>query len=168
LALKIRTFGDPVLREKSHRIEKIDSDVKELIREMSETLEESPGRIGLAAPQVGILKRLFIYDLGYGLRCLINPDIVCGEGEELSEEGCLSFPGVYVAVPRFEKVRIRCLTQRGQDIVIEAEGFGARILQHEYDHLEGILIVDRCDSEEKKRALKEYQELDIQRTFECG
>jgi peptide deformylase len=165
LALKIRKLGDPVLREKSHELSEFDADSRELITEMSDTLAAETGRVGLAAAQVGVLKRLFIYDLGHGSRCLVNPEIVSGAGEEAHDEGCLSIPGVYVAVPRYQQVRVKCLLPSGHAIQIEAEGFPARVLQHECDHLDGVLIIDRCDSEERKRALEEFQELEIRRAM---
>jgi peptide deformylase len=165
LALKIRKLGDPVLREKSRELSEIDADARELIRDMSEALTAEPGRAGLAAPQVGILKRLFVYDLGYGPRCLVNPEIVSGEGEEAHDEGCLSIPGIYVSVPRYREVSMRCVLPSGHTVQIEAEGFPGRVLQHECDHLDGVLIIDRCDDEDRKRALEEFQELEIRRAM---
>jgi peptide deformylase len=154
--MRIRVYGEPVLREKSSDVDKVDGELRDLIREMSDTLCDEPGRVGLAAPQVGVSRRLFVYDFGYGPRCVINPEIVEGVGEQLSEEGCLSFPGIYVTVPRYQRVRARCFTPSGHDIEIEAEDFPARVLQHECDHLDGVLIIDRCDSEERTRALEEF------------
>jgi peptide deformylase len=143
--MEIRIIGDPALRE------------------MSGTLAASPGRVGLAAPQVGVLKRIFIYDLGHGPHCMINPELVETEDEAICQEGCLSIPGIYVSVPRFQRVKVKCTTLSGHKIVLEAEGFTAQVMQHECDHLEGVLILDRCDPEEKKRALAEFQQLQIQR-----
>ncbi|MHB8896951.1 MAG: peptide deformylase [Candidatus Geothermincolia bacterium] len=165
MALKIRTFGDPVLREESKDLERIDPEVRQLMDEMADTLSASPGRVGLAAPQVGILKRLFVYDFGYGPRCLINPRVIAGEGEQTGDEGCLSFPGIYVSIPRFERIKTSCVTPSGHRIVIEAEDFPARVLQHECDHLDGVLIIDRCDSEERKRVLEELQENELRKTI---
>jgi len=163
MILEIRTLGDPVLRENCRDVDSLDNEVKSLIQDMGETLSSSPGRIGLAASQVGVLKRLFVYDLGYGTRCLINPEIIESEGEDLCEEGCLSVPGIYVEVPRFERVKVRCTLPSGHRIILENEGLPARVVQHECDHLDGVLIVDRCDPEERRRALEEYQELSLQR-----
>ena len=165
LALKIRTLGDPVLRERSRELSEIDSDARSLINEMSDTLASEPGRVGLAAPQVGVLKRLFVYDFGCGPRCMVNPEIVEAEGEEQNDEGCLSLPGIYVNVERHSRVVTKCVTPSGHNVLIEAEGFPARVMQHECDHLDGVLILDRCDSEERKRALEEYQELEIRRAM---
>lgn len=168
MALKIRILGDPVLRERSHHVEELDAEARGIIDEMADTLAAEPGRAGLAASQVGILKRLFVYDLGAGPRCAINPEIVAGTGEEALEEGCLSLPGVSVEVSRFTNVMVSCRTGTGMKIIIEAEDFPARLMQHECDHLDGVLIVDRCDSEERKRALDEYQELAIRRAMPEG
>jgi len=164
VALRIRTFGDPVLKEESRELETIDAEVRALVKDMSGTLSESTGRVGLAAPQVGVLKRLFVYDLGHGPRCLINPVILEGEGEDTCEEGCLSFPGIYVTIPRYRKVRASCLTPSGHRVLIEADGFPARVFQHECDHLDGVLIIDRCDIEERKRALDEYRDIELRKT----
>ncbi|HEY5527108.1 MAG TPA: peptide deformylase [Candidatus Anoxymicrobiaceae bacterium] len=160
MALRIRIFGDPVLREKCEPLDKIDPEVRELMAQMADTLGASSGRVGLAAPQVGVTKRLFVYDLGRGPRCLINPEVIAGEGELPNEEGCLSFPGVYVTVPRYERVRTRCVTPSGHNIVIEAQDFAARLMQHECDHLDGVLIIDRCDAEERERALAEFRDME--------
>lgn len=165
MALRIRTLGDPVLRERSRELTEIDAEARELVKEMADTLAAEPGRVGLAATQVGVLKRLFVYDFGYGPRCLINPEIVDVEGVEPHDEGCLSLPGIYVKVPRNTRVAARCVTPSGHRVIIEAEGFPARVMQHECDHLDGVLIIDRCDSEERKRALEEYQELEIRRAM---
>jgi peptide deformylase len=161
--MEIKTLGDPVLREKCRQVEAVDDEVADLIEKMSETLRASPGRVGLAASQVGVLKKLFVYDLGFGNRCLINPEIIEIENETFCEEGCLSIPGIYISVKRYERVKVKCKTLSGHNIVIEAEGFLAQVLQHECDHLEGVLIIDRCDPAERKRAMEEYQELSIRR-----
>lgn len=163
MSLEIRKLGDPVLREKCRDIEIVDSEVTGLIKDMEETLHLSPGRAGLAACQVGILKKLFIYDIGYGVRCIVNPDIIDKDEEVLKEEGCLSLPGVSVKVPRYERVKMRYATPSGHKLIIEAYGFLAQVFQHECDHLDGILIIDRCDKEERRAALAEYQELELKR-----
>lgn len=143
-------------------MEAVDASVRRLIGEMAETLELSAGH-GLAASQVGSVKRLFIYDTGHGPRCVVNPEILEAEGVSAHEEGCLSLPGVYVSVNRPERIRVRCSTPSGHNIVIEPGGFLSRVFQHETDHLDGVLIIDRCSEEERKRALAEYQELQLER-----
>ena len=106
---------------------------------------------------------MFVYDVGHGARCILNPEIV-EESEEVEvEEGCLSIPGVYVRIPRYRNVRIRCETPSGHKIELEASDFLSEVIQHECDHLEGVLIIDRCDREEKHRALDEYQQLELAR-----
>jgi len=159
LELEIRTIGDPVLREKCREVDQVDSEVSNLIDDMMETLGSAPGRAGLAASQVGVLKRLFVYDIGYGPRCLINPEMIETDNEITCEEGCLSIPGVSISIPRFERIKVRCQTPSGHNIVVESRGFTAQVMQHECDHLEGVMIIDRCDPEDKKKALEEYQEL---------
>ncbi len=163
MELEIRTMGDPVLREKCREVNQVDSEVSNLIDDMIETLGSAPGRAGLAASQVGVLKRLFVYDIGYGPRCLINPEMIETDNETTCEEGCLSIPGVSVSLPRFERIKVRCQTPSGHNIVVESRGFTAQVMQHECDHLEGVMIIDRCDPEDKKRALEEYQELATKR-----
>jgi len=162
LALEIRTLGDPVLRERCREVREIDGEVKSLIEHMEETLGLAAG-YGLAASQVGSVKRLFVYNAGHGPRCLLNPEIVSSEGTGTLEEGCLSVPGVYVEVSRPGSVRMRCTTSSGHRITIEPGGFLARVFQHEIDHLDGVLIVDRCGDDERKRALAEYSELQMER-----
>lgn len=163
MTLEIRKLGDPVLREKCREVETVDPEVRELVRMMGETVNLDETRVGLAASQAGVLKRLCVYDIGHGVRCLINPEIIEAEGETVHQEGCLSLPGISVAVPRHDGVKVRFTTLSGYGIVLEAQGFLARVLQHECDHLDGILIIDRCDEEERRRALAEYQELELER-----
>lgn len=163
MALEIRTLGDPLLREKCREIDGIDPEIKALLAAMEETLHATPGRAGLAAPQVGVLKRFFIFDMGFGTRAIINPEIIERGESAQCEEGCLSIPGISVNLPRCENVRMRCVTPSGKRITIEAHGFLSQVFQHECDHLDGVLIIDRCDEEERRRALAEYQELELTR-----
>ena len=163
MTFEIRKLGDLLLRERSREVEEIDAEIKGLIDAMGETLYSSPGRVGLAAAQVGVLKRLFVYDVGHGVRGVVNPSIIDSEGEKECEEGCLSVPGVFVSLPRYERIKMRCETPSGHNIVIEAQGFLAQVFQHECDHLDGLLIIDRCNEEERRRALEEYQVLELQR-----
>lgn len=163
MALEIRKLGDPVLREKCRDVEAVGSEVSKLMDAMGETLAGEPGRVGLAASQLGVLKRLFVYDVGYGTRCLINPRIIEADSERMVEEGCLSVPGIYVPVPRFDRVRLFCTTLSGHRIIIEACGFMAQVFQHECDHLDGVLIIDRCSDDDRRQALQAYQEMELQR-----
>jgi peptide deformylase len=140
---KIVEVGDPVLRQKSRPVAVINKKIKKLLDEMSETMYQAKG-VGLAAPQVGISKRIIVVDIGKGLWELINPEIVFREGEEVDIEGCLSIPGVSGEVMRASRVRVKGLNRAGQQQVITAQGFGARALQHEIDHLNGILFIDKA------------------------
>ncbi len=158
--MEIRRVGDPVLREKCIDVEEIDAGIKRLVKEMEETMFASGGR-GLAASQVGVMKRLFIYDGGHGVRCIINPEIIETEGEEEGEEGCLSIPGVVVKVNRAKKIKVRCKTLSGYTILIEPGGFLSRVFQHECDHLDGILIIDRCSVEERRRAFNLLEKMEM-------
>ncbi len=138
----IRKDEDPILRKKAKKVEKIDDRVKTLLEDMKETMYDVDG-VGLAAPQVGVLKRIILVDVGEGLLEMINPEIVDICGEEIDEEGCLSLPGVNGEVPRPEAVTVKGLNPQGQEIVIEAKNLFARALCHEIDHLNGVLFTDR-------------------------
>jgi peptide deformylase len=156
--LPVRRFGDPVLREKSHEVEKINEGMKELIKTMEETMHEASG-VGLAATQIGILKKVFIYDVGEGTKVIINPQTVSQEGEIEEEEGCISVPGVRVKVRRAEKIKIKGQDLEGNPVELEAEGLLARVFQHEIDHLDGKIILDRCSREERRKALQQIEEM---------
>ena len=118
---------------------------------------EAPG-VGLAANQIGVLARMCLVDIGEGLQVLINPRMVHAEGEETEEEGCLSLPTITVPVKRFERVVVEALNEKGEPLTIEAEGLLARVLQHEIDHLEGNLLLDRIDREERRRIMHDLNE----------
>ncbi|MEW5705197.1 MAG: peptide deformylase [Actinomycetota bacterium] len=154
--LTIRRFPDPVLKEKVLPVEKIDGEILELIKNMADTMYAAPG-IGLAANQVGILKRVIVVDVDDKLMAFINPEIVWYSDEvEEGEEGCLSVdPDIHVMVPRSTKIKLRAKNEKGEDIELEAEGLLARALQHEVDHINGIIILDRTSPEERKKALRE-------------
>ncbi|HCX90847.1 MAG: peptide deformylase [Deltaproteobacteria bacterium CG12_big_fil_rev_8_21_14_0_65_43_10] len=143
--LKILTYPDPVLKEKSKSVEFIDEKIKKLAEDMIETMYAAPG-IGLAAPQVGESLRVITVDVtrkGEDLIVLINPEIISGEGECAEEEGCLSVPDLKEIVQRKEKVLVKGLDIQGRKIQIPAKGLLAIAFQHEIDHLDGILIIDR-------------------------
>ncbi|MBS4032150.1 MAG: peptide deformylase [Clostridiales bacterium] len=151
----IRKTKDPVLRQVSREVKEISPPLIALMEDMVETMYAAEG-VGLAAPQVGINKRIIVIDVQdeNGLLKLINPEIVSGEGKECSVEGCLSFPGIAGEVERDESVTVRALTPEGKTVEICASGLLARALQHEIDHLDGILFVDRVirfiESDEKE------------------
>ena len=140
----IRKIGDAVLREQCRKVEKIDNRLLTLIADMIETMYEADG-VGLAAPQVGVLKRLFVIDVGDGPLVFINPEILETNGTQVGEEGCLSVPGVYEEVSRANYVKARAMNEKGQEFEIEGEELLARAILHEYDHLNGTLFVDRLE-----------------------
>ncbi|MBI6875059.1 peptide deformylase [Clostridium aciditolerans] len=143
----IRKYGDEILRKKSRKVEVINDRILTLIKDMEETMYEAQG-VGLAAPQVGILKRIIVVDVGEGIIKLINPEIISREGSQLDVEGCLSVPGEQGEVERPNRVTVKALNEKGQEITVEGEGLLARALCHEIDHLDGILFVDKTiDSE---------------------
>ncbi len=139
---EIITYPAPVLRKKSEPVEEIDEEIKKLIEDMTETMYASRG-IGLAAIQTGILKCVIVVNVGEGLVELINPEMLEDEGETQMEEGCLCLPGVMVEIRRSENIKVKGLNRKGEEIVINAEGLLARALQHEIDHLKGVLIIDK-------------------------
>lgn len=144
----IRTIGDDILRKKCRTVDEINDRILTLIKDMQETMYAADG-VGLAAPQVGILKRIAVVDIGEGPVNLINPEIIETEGEYLDEEGCLSIPGEQGAVLRPEKIKVKALNEKGEEILLEAEGLFARAICHEVDHLDGVLFVDKViESEE--------------------
>jgi len=145
----IRINGDDILRKKSKVVDEINQRVLLLIKDMIETMYNSKG-IGLAAPQVGILKRIIVIDIGEGPIALINPEIVEMQGSQIESEGCLSIPGIQKNVERPEKVKVKALRETGEEIVIDGEGLLARALCHEIDHLDGILFIDIAIEGEEK------------------
>jgi peptide deformylase len=157
---EIRIYGDPGLRKKAYPVKEVNSQTKRLIKDMVETMHENRG-VGLAANQIGVDKQVMIVDAGEGLLALINPRVVDSSGEESDEEGCLSLPDIRVGVRRAKKIGIRGLNEEGEEIDIETEGFLSRAIQHEMDHLNGILIIDRISLARRqliKSQLKRLQE----------
>lgn len=140
----IRLDGDPVLREVAKPVPEITKNIIKLLDDMADTMYDAPG-VGLAAPQIGILKRVIVFDCGDGLVEMINPEVLSAEGEQVGEEGCLSIPGAVYEVARAEKVIARGLDRHGNEIIVEGEGLKARCILHEIDHLNGILFTDYVD-----------------------
>jgi peptide deformylase len=140
---EIRTFDDPVLRKKCRKVETADDHVRQILSDMVDTMYQTPNGGGLAANQVGILKRLVVMDMGSGLYQLINPEIIDQSGEQLVTEGCLSFPGVWGELKRPQKVVVRAQNEKGEEITFEAEDALAKCVCHELDHLEGIVFTDK-------------------------
>jgi peptide deformylase len=156
--LKIRTFGDPVLREPAKEVEKISDAHRGLIRDMFETMREAPG-VGLAAPQVGVMDRIFVYEVEDDSGTLINPVLVEGSSEEKEEEeACLSLPGLSYPVRRHARVTVAGLDEAGEPVSLHGSGLLARVFQHEMDHLDGVLFIDRLPEALKKEALAQLRE----------
>ena len=149
--LEIRTYGDPVLREVTREVEEIDAKVVALAETMLATMRAAPG-VGLAANQVGVSRRMFVYDAGDGPRTVINPRIVETDGEFTYLEGCLSVPGHAWEITRANRVHLVGLDLDGNALSLEAEEFEGRIFQHEVDHLDGVLLVERLDPDQRKEA----------------
>jgi peptide deformylase len=139
----IRKKMDPVLRKKAAPVSRFTPQLLELLDDMIETMFDAEG-IGLAAPQVGISKSIIVVRNEDKVLELINPEIIDGEGEELDIEGCLSFPGVYAEVPRFNRLGVKGMNRAGKSITITARGLMSRVLQHEIDHLNGIVLIDKA------------------------
>lgn len=140
---EIRQFDDEFLRKKSRYVEHVDDRIREILEDMAETMYNTENGGGLAACQVGILRRLIVADMGEGLLKLVNPQIIESEGEQLVIEGCLSYPGIWGKILRPEKVVVEALNEKGEPIKIHASGDLAKCLCHEIDHLEGILFKDK-------------------------
>ncbi len=157
--LKIRTYGDPCLRKKSQAVKKIGPAERILIDVMLNTILDKETDIGLAAPQVGINKKIFVVDLPEFPRVFVDPKIVEAEGEEETEEGCLSFPGASFKVKRARRVVVDYLNENNKKRRIECEDFLARVILHETDHLNGVLIVDHASEAEKKQKKKILDDL---------
>lgn len=146
--LPIRTLPDPVLQQKAKRVSIIDGSLNKLIRNMVETLHSEPGRVGLAAPQIGVSLRVIVIDLPdeEGDMVLVNPSIVKRRGERLINEGCLSIPGYFGQIKRAESVTVKGRDQGGKEIRIKADGLLAQALEHEIDHLNGVLYINHLES----------------------
>ena len=140
---EIRTFDDPVLRRKCRPVEEIDDRIRILLDDMAETMYHEPNGGGLAACQIGILKRAVVIDVGTGLLKLINPEIVRAKGMQIGSEGCLSFPGVWGKVKRPSQVVVRAFDETGKEREIRGTGLLAKCLCHEIDHLDGIVFTDK-------------------------
>jgi peptide deformylase len=156
----VRMFGDPVLRKVAEDITNIDGKLVKLADEMLETMYAEPG-LGLAAPQVGVQRRLFVYDIGDGPRALVNPVIAESRGEWTFEEGCLSVPGLWWDIVRPKEIHLTGYDLDGNEVSIEADELLGRLFQHELDHLDGILLLDHLDGDTRKQAMKTVRELFI-------
>jgi peptide deformylase len=156
----IRLVGDPVLRQRAADVADIDGKLARLAEEMLTTMYEAPG-VGLAAPQIGVRKRLFVYDIGEGGQVVVNPTIAESDGEWAYEEGCLSVPGLSWEIVRPKEVHLTGYDLEGNEISVEADEVLARCFQHEMDHLDGVLLLERLDADTRKQAMKTIHELGI-------
>jgi peptide deformylase len=163
----IRQFGDPVLKQRSKDVEDVDGQFARTVEAMYQTMFDAEGG-GLAAPQVGIGRRFFVYKTDDGPQVAINPEIVDSEGEVEWNEGCLSIPGLGFDIVRPEIVTLKALDLDGNEVLIEADDYMGRMFQHEIDHLDGILAIDRVDPDERKKALKALREQQMLRAVEDG
>jgi peptide deformylase len=156
----IRRYGDPVLKSRATPVDRFDDSLRTQVARMGAIMNDALG-VGLAAPQVGLSQRLLVYRVGHEapLIALVNPEIEwSSEDGEGAEEGCLSIPGVGVDVDRPVHVRIRALDEFGDDRLVEASGLEARVIQHEIDHLDGVLILDRTTKDQRKQAIRTLRE----------
>ncbi len=156
--LPIRTYGDPVLKQNTNQVLDIDSSIVSLCDEMIRVMYEAPG-VGLAANQIGISKSIFVYDVGDGARVVINPKITETAGEWTYEEGCLSVPGLYWPIVRPKLVHLEGLDLKGNQLSIEGDELLGRVFQHELDHLNGILLIERLDPDQLSQAKKELRRI---------
>lgn len=166
----IRRLGDPVLKSRATEVDRFDGALKGQVARMAGIMNDAIG-LGLAAPQLGLSQRLLIYRVGPDapLIALVNPEIEWkGDEEEPMEEGCLSIPGVTVDVERHIHVRIRAHDEEGAERRIEASGLEARVIQHEMDHLDGVLILDRTTRDQRRQAMKELREAERERSEQAA
>jgi len=157
---QVRQFGDPVLKAKAVPVERFDDQLRAEVARMAGIMGDAIG-VGLAATQLGVMHRVLVYKVGEDglLAALVNPELEwAGDDIEEAEEGCLSLPGVHVDVERPVRVRVRARDEHGDTLVIEASGLEARVIQHEMDHLDGVLILDRIPRGARKEAMRELRE----------
>jgi peptide deformylase len=158
----IRIVGDPVLRQRANEVTDIDGKLAAIVEGMTGALYEANG-LAVAAPQVGVLKRVFVYDMheGEGPKVVVNPVIAGSSGEWTYEEGCLSVPGLWWEIVRPKEVHVTGVDLDGNDVSFEADEVFARMLQHEIDHLDGVLLLDRLDEDQRKEAKKAVRQLQL-------
>jgi peptide deformylase len=161
---EIRMFGDPVLRQRAREVTELDGELARLVNTMIETMHEAQG-VGLAAPQVGVQKRLYTYDVGEGPGVLVNPEIVESSGEWVYDEGCLSVPGLSFEITRPKTVTVRGIDLDGKEVVLEGDELMGRLIQHEIDHLDGVLLLDRLEPAERKAALRDLRQRELDGTL---
>ena len=158
--MEVLRFPHPVLRKKCEKVETVDDEIKKIARDMAETMYAENG-IGLAAPQVGITKRIFVVDVDEELITVINPEISVSGEKEIMEEGCLCLPKVSVEIERLSNAQVKGLDIVGKEILIEAGDLLARALQHETDHLNGMLIIDHLSKVKRDMVVKKFRKLQL-------
>ncbi|MEA2453553.1 MAG: peptide deformylase [Actinomycetota bacterium] len=158
-SLPIRKFGDPVLRERAREVESVTDLHRHLAKDMLETMRSTGNGVGLAGPQVGVLDRIFVWEVEDEHGTVINP-VITSRSEEtyVADEGCLSIPGIYYPVERAIEVTVEGIDENGAPVKFEAEEFFARVCQHEIDHLDGVLFIDRLTDDLRKEALTEIRD----------
>jgi peptide deformylase len=158
---QVRKWGDPVLRERARPVEAFDDALHAEVARLTGLLDDALGA-GLAATQIGVLSRVFVYRMPDGpMEVMVNPEILWASDElELFDEGCLSLPGVWFEVERPRRVRVRAFDEHGAEREFEVEGAEADVIQHELDHLDGVLVLDRVPQEQRKAAIRRLRELD--------
>ncbi|MBT5205675.1 MAG: peptide deformylase [Acidimicrobiales bacterium] len=164
---QIRLIGDPVLRKPATEVTNVDGALVRLTDDMFATMYGAPG-IGLAAPQVGVQKRFFVYDHGEGAGVILNPRIIESGGEWTFEEGCLSVPDLSWEITRPKQIHLVGVDLDGNEISIEADEIEARLFQHEIDHLDGILLVDHLDEDQQREARRALRERTMSRPASAG
>ena len=157
--MKIIYYGNPVLRELSKEVTEITDETRKILEEMVETMREESG-VGLAANQVGLTQRFFVCEVEGNVKKIINPEIIEFSEEEIEmEEGCLSIPGIYKRVKRPEKIKVKYLNEKGEKIEEELDGIWARVFQHELDHLNGVLFIDKLSALNKRLISKRLAQI---------
>jgi peptide deformylase len=155
--MPIRLFGDPVLRTPADPVKDFDAELRRLVKDLTDTMLEAPG-VGLAAPQIGVSLRVFTFHVDDELGHLINPSLDLSEETETGDEGCLSFPGLVYPATRAYGVVAKGVNMYGEPVTLEGTGQLARCVQHETDHLDGVLFIDRLDKVQRKLAMQEIRE----------
>lgn len=168
MAYKIRTYGDPVLKSQARKVENVDGKVIRLVDEMFDTLIEHGNGIALAAPQIGVQKQVVVWDIDDEPLAIINPEVIESDGEWLYDEGCLSIPGLYVEMLRPKTVLVRGVSLDGEIIEIESDELEARMFQHEIDHLNGVLMFDRLEGDQRRDAIIEYRRVERETAEEAA
>lgn len=156
---EIRVLGDPVLRTPADPVSSFDEQLARLLQDLTDTLDAEDGRAGVAAPQIGVGLRVFVYDIDGYRGYVVNPVLELGDEQEKDEEGCLSVPGLWYTTRRAQQATCTGVDLDGQQVTIHGTGQLARCLQHETDHLDGIVYIDRLESEQRKEAMRELRAL---------